>query len=85
MIDKRCRKCGLYSLKKNGKRYEKQRYKCKKCWYVFEDKSAKILKKLWINYTDWKQTYKQLSVKYWLSIPTIRNRLDAVKLKNFET
>jgi transposase-like protein len=83
MLDKRCKKCGLYSLKKNWNRNWKQRFKCKKCWYVFENKSGKVIKKLWLNYTEGKQTYVQLSERYWLSIPTIRNRLDTFKLKNF--
>jgi len=81
MLDKRCKKCGLYSLKKNWTRNWKQRFKCKQCWYVFEHKSGKVAKKLWVNYTEWKQTYKQLSEKYKLSIPTIKSRLDAFKLK----
>lgn len=83
MLNKVCKKCGSFLLKKNWKRSWKQRYKCKKCWYVFENKSGKAIKKLWVNYTEWKQTYKQLSEKYGLSIPTIKNRLDAFKVKNF--
>lgn len=83
MLDKKSRKCGLFSLKKNWTRNWKQRFKCKKCWYVFENKSGKIMKNIWVNYTEWKQTYKQLSEKYGLSIPTIKSRLDAFKLKNF--
>ena len=83
MLNKKCKKCGLYSLKRNWTRNWKQRYKCKKCWYVFENKSKKMIKKLWTDYTEWKQTYKQLSEKYWISIPTIKSRLDKFKIKNF--
>lgn len=83
MIDKKCKKCGLYSLKKNWRRDWKQRFKCKKCWYVFENKSKEKLKPLWLDYTEWKQTYKQLSDKYWIHINTVKEKLDKVKLKNF--
>jgi len=81
MLNKKCKKCGLYSIKKNWTRDWKQRYKCNKCWYVFENKSRKKLKKLRIDYTEWKQTYNQLSEKYWIHRNTVKNRLDKVNVK----
>jgi len=48
MLNKKCKKCGLYSLKRNWTRNWKQRYKCNRCWYVFENKSKKMVKNLWL-------------------------------------
>lgn len=79
---KKCKKCGLYSIKKNGKRNWKQRYKCSRCWYVFENKSRKKLhKKLREDYVQWKQTYSQLAKKHKVSIKTIQRRLDQIAYK----
>lgn len=81
MLNKTCKKCGLYSVKKNWKRNGKQKYKCNKCWYVFENKSRKRIKNLWLDYTEWKQTYNQLSEKYWIHKNTVKSRLDKFKVK----
>ncbi len=57
----------------------KQRYKCKLCGHVFQNKTrAKLvnINKLWREYVFGKQTYKQLSDKYDLSIKTIQKYLD---------
>jgi len=83
MLDKKCKKCGLYSLKKNWTRNWKQRFKCRKCGYVFENKSRKKIKQLWLDYTEWKQTYAQLSDKYWIHKNTVKDRLDKFKIKKF--
>lgn len=57
----------------------KQRYKCKSCWYVFQHKTRKkniSINNLWNDYCFHKQTYSELSDKYWLSKKTIQKKLD---------
>ena len=47
---------------------------CKNCGHVFQNKSRKKkieTKKLWNEYCFWKQFYKELAEKYWLTIKTI--------------
>ena len=60
----------------------KQRYKCTSCWYVFQNsgRSRIHVQVLWEEYTKGKQTYKQLSEKYWVSVPTIRKLLDTTRV-----
>lgn len=76
---KRCKKCKSEEIKKDWFMRWKQRYKCKCCSYVFQNKTRakKIeIKELWNNYCFWKQTYSQLAEKYWESIKTIQKKLD---------
>lgn len=60
----------------------KQRYKCKACGYVFQNKWRANKKedidieKLWNEYCFWKQFYSELAEKYWVSIKTIQSKLD---------
>lgn len=79
MKNKKCKKCGLLSLRKDWKMRGKQRYKCNSCWYVFQNKSRNTFDLDWLysDYQNWKQTYKQLALKYWLSIPTIKKRIES--------
>ena len=60
--------------KKDGKRFQKQSYKCLNCGHIFVNKSRKkrIGKKLWEEYCIKKQTIKQLSEKYNLDHKTVR-------------
>jgi transposase-like protein len=78
---KTCNKCKWTQIKKDGKMNWKQRYKCKICGYVFQNKSRDRNDNLRVEYTLWKQTYQQLSCKYWKSIPTIQKRLDKFLVK----
>jgi len=79
---KTCNKCKWIQIKKDGKMNWKQRYKCKICGYVFQNKSrVRKDKKLWDDYSFWKQTYQQLSCKYWKSVPTIQRKLDKFLVK----
>jgi hypothetical protein len=68
----------LYTSKKDGKRKNIQRYRCKNCNYVFENKKSKneLLQKLRKEYVDHKQTQKQLATKYSLTSKTIRKYLN---------
>lgn len=76
---KRCKKCKSEEIKKDWFMRWKQRYKCKCCWYVFQNKTRakKIeIKEIWNDYCFWKQTYIQLAEKYWESLKTIQKKLD---------
>lgn len=74
-----CKKCWSNSIKKDGKMRWKQRYKCKKCWHVFQNKSRErkyYVNDLWNKYCFWKQNYKELSEEYGVSIKKIQHMLD---------
>lgn len=76
-----CKKCKSREIKKDGFMRGKQRYKCKICNYVFQNKSRskkeKIdINKLWNLYCFRKQTYKELAEDYWVTIKTIQTKLD---------
>lgn len=61
---KTCKKCKSKEIKKDGFMRWKQRYKCKICGYVFQNKSRKIsinVQQLWNEYCFWKQNYAELS------------------------
>lgn len=80
---KQCKKCLCFSVKKDGFMRWKQRYKCKDCGYVFQNKprsnSSRLLfqtKQMWIDYSTHKQTYRELSVTYNISTRTVQKRLD---------
>jgi len=79
---KYCKKCLSFKIKKDGKMRWKQRYKCKICGHVFQNKRRRNkieINKLWKEYSFWKQFYEELARKYKVSIQTIQNRLDKYK------
>ena len=82
MRNKICKKCWENKIKKDWKMRWKQRYKCCSCWYVFQN-SWRIRENvvLWKDFSEWKQSYKQLSNTYWLSIPNVQKQLDMVLVK----
>mgnify|MGYP002363496006 FL=1 len=80
---KQCKKCFCFLVKKDGFMRWKQRYKCRDCGYVFQNKSrsnSSLLlsqnKKMWEDYSTHKQTYTELSIKYGISTRTVQKRLD---------
>ena len=78
---KKCKKCWTNEIKKDWFKRWKQRYKCKECWYVFQNSSRKQkvnINKLYHDYCFWKQTYEQLSNTYWISIKTVQKKLDEI-------
>lgn len=80
---KQCKKCGSQLIKKDWFMRWKQRYKCKNCWHVFQNKTrAKkiVVTKLWNEYCFWKQNYLELSQKYWVTVKTIQKKLDSYEL-----
>jgi len=76
---KSCKKCKSKQVKKDWFMRWKQRYKCKLCGHVFQNKARKnkiAINKLWKEYCFWKQFYEELAGKYWVSIKTIQSKLD---------
>lgn len=81
---KSCKNCKWNEVKKDWFKRWKQRYKCKKCGHVFQNKSRKEkidLNKLWNEYCFWKQTYEELAEKYKVTVKTIQKYLDMYVLK----
>lgn len=74
-----CKKCGSCTVKKNGHKNNKQRYKCNTCGHVFQNSSRRknnIVKELWNQYCFGKQTYAELSQQYSMSMKKIQALLD---------
>lgn len=78
---KTCLRCGSANTKKDWKRKWRQSYKCKKCWYIWISKSrwkSRInIQKLYIDFSEHKQTYKELWNSHKLSIKTVQKYLDS--------
>jgi transposase-like protein len=79
---KTCTVCHSIFVKKDGFKYGRQRYKCKTCGHVFQNKSRKKqglkkqAKELWGRYSHRKQTYKELSSEFHTSVRNIQKILD---------
>lgn len=85
MVNKICKKCGDSHIKKYWKMRWKQRYKCCKCWYVFQNMWREhINNKLWSENTEHKQIYKELWEKYWKDIRTMRKILEKLAIKKYD-
>ena len=79
---KKCPKCSSYRIKKNWTKLWSQRYKCNICGHVFQQSKKKVNWELvYKEYTEWKQTYKQLATKYGKWIRTIQRAIDKVMFK----
>ncbi len=80
---KTCKVCHSTLIKKDGKMRGKQRYKCKNCGHVFQNKSRSktskqdIISQLWKRYSIGKQTYWELSQEYGFSVSKIQSFLDS--------
>lgn len=75
-----CKVCGSILIKKDGKMRGRQRYKCKSCGHVFQNKSRKkkdSSSTLWDKYSFGKQTYTQLSEEFRISVKTVQKILDS--------
>ncbi len=76
---KKCPKCGLNKVKKNGIRNRIQRYKCANCNNHWQNKSGnknKWIKELYKEYSLGKQTYKQLKDSHKIDPKTARKYFD---------
>lgn len=77
-MNKKCPKCSLFSVIKDGKRYKKQSFRCKECGHVFQNKSRARSEKniqLFLNYSLHKQTLTELANDAGVSIKTIHRKL----------
>jgi hypothetical protein len=67
-------------VSKYGLQNGNQRYKCANCKRVFIGGLRIDPNLIWIEYTEGKQTYKQLAFKYNCSVKTIQRKLDTVNV-----
>ena len=79
MFRMRCQVCGSTHTKKNGVRNGVQLYKCQECGYQFRAGTATSEEDLWNAYQQGKQTIKELSVRFGMSVATIKRRLHGIK------
>ena len=77
---KKCKFCNSTITRKYGIRNEKQRYKCLACNRYFTGGNDINSEHIWLEYTQGKQTYKQLATKYNCSARTIQRRIDLHKV-----
>ena len=82
-MQKKCPRCGLCSSRKNGKRNNKQRYRCNKCNAVWWWKAGVKVdyNALYDEYCLETKTYATLWKKYGVSIRTIQKWLDLAVYK----
>jgi len=82
---KTCKKCNSKNIKKDWRMRGKQRYKCKDCKHLFQNKSRKLYKvninKLYYRYSKGKQTYKELAREFNISIKTVQKYLDLYEIQ----
>ena len=79
MFKIRCQVCGSTHTKKNGVRKGVQLYKCLDCGYQFRAGTGVSEQDLWNAYQQEKQTVKELSVRYGMSVATIKRRLHDIR------
>jgi len=79
MFKMRCHVCGSTHTKRNGVRKGVQLYKCQECGYQFRSGTDVSEQDLWNAYQQEKQTIKELSVRYGMSVATIKRRLHDIK------
>lgn len=79
MFKMRCLVCGSTHTKKNGTRKGVQLYKCQDCGYQFRAGIKMSDNDLWNAYQQEKQTIKELSVRFGMSVSTIKRRLHDIK------
>ena len=79
MFKMRCVLCGSTHTKKNGLRKGVQLYKCQECGYQFRAGFAVSEDALWEAYQQEKQTIKELSVRFGMSVSTVKRRLHDIK------
>ncbi|MCR4602212.1 MAG: hypothetical protein K5683_01590 [Prevotella sp.] len=79
MNKKRCEVCGSSHTVKNGVRKGVQLYKCQDCGYQFRAGTEVCEGVLWDAYQQEKQTIKELSSRFGMSVATVKRRLHAIK------
>jgi len=71
--------CGSTHTKKNGVRKGVQLYKCQDCGYQFRSGFQLSDDELWTAYQQQKQTINELSVRFRISLSTVKRRLHNIK------
>ena len=71
--------CGSTHTKKNGVRKGVQLYKCQDCGYQFRAGMEVSKDALWNAYLQEKQTIRELSERFSMSVATIKRRLHDIK------
>lgn len=79
MNKKRCPVCGSNHTVKNGVRKGVQLYKCRDCGYQFRSGAKMSNDDLWSAYQQGKQTIKELSSRFGISVATVKRRLHDIK------
>ena len=79
MNKRKCEACGSSHTVKNGVRKCVQLYKCQDCGYQFRAGTEVSQEDLWNAYQQEKQTIRELSVRYGMSVATIKRRLHGIK------
>ena len=79
MFKMRCQVCGSTHTKKKGVRKGVQLYKCQDCGYQFRAGTGVSEQDLWNAYQQEKQTVRELSVRYGMSVATIKRRLHDIR------
>ena len=74
----RCLVCGSTHTKKNGVRRCVQLYKCQDCGYQFRGRVEVGEDVLWNAYLQKKQTIRELSERFGMSVSTIKRRLQGI-------
>lgn len=79
MNKKKCPVCKSKHTVKNGVRHGKQLYLCKDCHTQFRSGSNVSEDELWRVYQQEKQTISELSLRFGISIATVKRRLHNIK------
>ena len=79
MNKRKCEVCGSSHTVKNGVRKGVQLYKCQDCGHQFRAGTGVSEDDLWRAYQDEKQTIKELSGRYKMSVATVKRRLHDIK------
>ena len=79
MNKRKCEVCGSSHTVKNGIRKGVQLYKCQDCGYQFRSGTAVSEDDLWDAYQQQKQTIKELSGRFGISVATVKRRLHGIK------
>jgi len=79
MNKKKCEVCGSTHTVKNGVRKGVQLYKCQDCCHQFRAGNEVSEDEFWDAYQQEKQTIKELSERFGMSVATIKRRLHGIK------
>jgi transposase-like protein len=87
-MKKDCKKCKEWKTIKYGKRWGKQTFLCKDCWYIWElwkwkTFDLKKIGELYHRYVNDELKYRQIAQELWVSKVTVKNMLDKFEFNIF--